>query len=197
MTGQFVLALPRFAAMRPLFTRLVFSCALLFGAPAPSPGSTSPGAPAASAAYPLAPFEVSRPYDPPAQDWLAGHRGIDLRARAGQSLYSPADARVHFSGWVVNRGVLTLQLGNGDLLSFEPVDAVVQGGDAVRAGQVLGRVSDPARQPHSGDSTETADWQHCESGFCLHIGLRRNNRYLNPLLLWPELRPPIVLLRPV
>lgn len=133
---------------------------------------------------PLTPFEVVSPYDPPAQDWLPGHRGIDVAAPVGESLVALADSTVHFAGPIAGRGVLTLKLLNGDLVSFEPIETELRTADSVSRGEAIGSVA-------------SAGQEHCTLAPCLHIGLRRNYAYLNPLILWGEVRPPIVLLPPV
>lgn len=131
--------------------------------------------------YPLTPFVVVADYDPPPQNWLPGHRGIDLQAFVGQNVAAVADSHVHFAGTVAGRGVLSLRLSSGDLVSMEPVSTPYQTGDTVLAGAEIATVSSTGQD-------------HCAVPECLHVGLRRNGEYLNPLILWPERRPPIVLL---
>ncbi|RNG16600.1 peptidoglycan DD-metalloendopeptidase family protein, partial [Streptomyces botrytidirepellens] len=107
--------------------------------------------------------------------WAAGHRGVDLAARAGQAVRAAAAGRVSFAGPVARRGVLTIELsGTGDpplRTSYEPVRATVPKGARVTAGQVVGVVE--------------AGPFHCPTG-CLHWGLRRGDRYLDPLSLLPR-----------
>ena len=40
---------------------------------------------------PVQPGPVVAPFDPPEQDWLAGHRGVDLAAAVGEVVRAPAD----------------------------------------------------------------------------------------------------------
>ncbi|QKV97550.1 peptidoglycan DD-metalloendopeptidase family protein [Streptomyces sp. NA02950] len=117
---------------------------------------------------------VLRGWRPPPAPWAAGHRGVDLAARAGQRVRAAAAGRVTFSGPVAGREVLTIELsGTGTpplRTTYEPVRALVDKGDRVSAGQVVG-VMRPG--PF-----------HCPAG-CLHWGLRRGDRYLDPLSLLP------------
>ena len=106
--------------------------------------------------------QVVREFDAPNSPWGAGHRGIDLAARAGDDVIAPVSGVVYFSGSVVDRGVLTIKTGSGQLVTLEPVDAHVASG-RVRAGQLVGTVSTG----------------HCDGG-CLHIGLRVDGEYRSP-----------------
>ena len=117
---------------------------------------------------PITPVTVVRPFDPPVQRWLPGHRGVDLRATQGQRVRAAGDGRVAFVGTLAGRGVVTIH--HGDLrTTYEPVDALVRVGERVRAGESIGTVG-----------TGTG---HCGSGRCLHLGLRRGREYLDPMLL--------------
>ncbi|HEY5979248.1 MAG TPA: peptidoglycan DD-metalloendopeptidase family protein [Microlunatus sp.] len=105
-------------------------------------------------------------YDPPAQRWHAGHRGVDLAAHRGAAVLAAAGGRVSYAGRLAGRGVVVVDHG-GVRTTYEPVDALAAVGDEVEAGAVIGRVG-------SGG--------HCSSS-CLHWGLKRGDTYLNPLLL--------------
>ncbi|MFT0763017.1 M23 family metallopeptidase [Actinomyces sp. F1_1611] len=89
----------------------------------------------------LAPGQVARPFDPPAERWLPGHRGVDLVAHLDQEVVSPAPGRVIYAGPLVDRSVISVELASGLRLTFEPVTPIVQVGDAVERGQVLGRMA--------------------------------------------------------
>ena len=105
-------------------------------------------------------------YDPPAQRWNAGHRGVDLGAHRGAAVLAAAGGRVSFAGRVAGRGVVVVDHGSVRT-TYEPVDALAAVGDEVEAGAVIGRLG---RGGHCGSS-------------CLHWGLKRGDTYLNPLLL--------------
>lgn len=139
--------------------------------------------PAAGWAWPLSPRPaVLRVFDPPERPWLSGHRGVDLRAASdGATVTAPAAGRVSFAGVVVDRPVLTIDHGNGLLSSFEPVATTLQAGDAVAAGEPVGRLH--ADMPAG----------HCGGTPCLHWGVRRGGDYVNPLAFVLDLRPSVLL----
>jgi murein DD-endopeptidase MepM/ murein hydrolase activator NlpD len=107
--------------------------------------------------------EVVRDFDAPDSEWGPGHRGLDLRASVGTVVVAPVSGRIHFTGDVVNRGVVTIRTASGWLVSMEPVRVDDEVGSRVRAGQRIGRVA-PG---------------HCPGG-CLHIGLRVEGEYRSP-----------------
>jgi murein DD-endopeptidase MepM/ murein hydrolase activator NlpD len=116
--------------------------------------------------------EVIRGYIAPATQYAAGHRGIDLAAAPGSEVLAPDDGVVHFAGMVGARPVLSIDHGGGVISSFEPVDAAVAEGERVVRGQVVAKV---AASPVSSVDP------HCAIS-CLHVGARRNGRYLSPLV---------------
>ncbi|MBK7721598.1 MAG: M23 family metallopeptidase [Austwickia sp.] len=121
-------------------------------------------------AWPLRPRPaVVHPFDPPAQRWLAGHRGVDLSAQPGQAVFAPADATVAFAGSVAGRPVLSLAHEAGLRSTYEPVVAVLTPGSTVLAGDLIGYLS-----PVPG---------HCAPAGCLHWGVLRGRTYLDPLRL--------------
>jgi murein DD-endopeptidase MepM/ murein hydrolase activator NlpD len=126
-----------------------------------------------------APHPIARPYLAPATPYASGHRGIDIRAAAGDEVRAPADGIVHFAGIVVDRPVLSIDQGGGVLSSYEPVVTSLQEGDVVRRGQVIGELL-PG---------------HCTSGACLHFGVRIHGEYVSPLLFLGG-QPRAVLLPP-
>lgn len=127
---------------------------------------------------PVTPVAVVRAFDPPAERWLPGHRGVDLRTTAGAAVRAAGAGRVAFAGVLAGRGVVTID--HGELrTTYEPVDALVVRGERVAAGETIGTIG-----------TGTG---HCGSGRCLHLGLRRGAVYLDPKLL---LGRPTARLRP-
>ncbi|MDO4252797.1 MAG: peptidoglycan DD-metalloendopeptidase family protein [Rothia sp. (in: high G+C Gram-positive bacteria)] len=118
----------------------------------------------------------------PAQNWLAGHRGVDLALSDGKIL-SPAAGKVVFSGRVVDRTVLTIEHDNGLRSSFEPVKDALPLGSQVRAGDLLAQLD------------QAGPW-HCP-GPCLHWGVRQKigdkQDYINPLVLLGLDQPSILL----
>lgn len=128
---------------------------------------------------------VVRPFAPPRERWLAGHRGVDLAGTVGQPVHSPAAGEVTYASRLAGRGVVVVRIGDRRT-TLEPVDAVVDVGDRVRAGQLLGHLS--------------VAGSHCLPAACLHWGLLRGDTYLEPLpevgsadvVLLPLSRPPPV-----
>lgn len=127
---------------------------------------------------PISPIAVVEPFRPPAYDWLPGHRGIDLGAQPGDTVRAAGAGVVTFASDLAGRGVVVIDHGSLRT-TYEPVEAEVEVGQGVRAGQRMGTVG-------TGSG-------HCGSGRCLHLGLRRGSEYLNPaLILWA----PLALLTP-
>jgi murein DD-endopeptidase MepM/ murein hydrolase activator NlpD len=126
-------------------------------------------APAGSAVWPLAPTPaVVGGFDPPESRWGAGHRGVDLAGSPGQPVRSALAGTVTFAGELAGRGVVTVDHG-ATRTTYEPVEASVVVGDAVGAGDRIGRLQ-------SGGS-------HCAPQTCLHWGLLDGDDYLDPLTL--------------
>ncbi|WP_460037323.1 peptidoglycan DD-metalloendopeptidase family protein [Streptomyces cavourensis] len=115
---------------------------------------------------------VVRGWEPPPGPYGPGHRGVDLAARAGDTVVAAATGRVAFAGRVAGRGVLVIELAGSGApplrTTYEPVRALVAKGDEVVAGRPVGLLE--------------AGPFHCAGG-CLHWGLRRGEAYLNPLSL--------------
>lgn len=122
-----------------------------------------------------APMRVSNHFSLPGGPYQAGHRGLDLPGSVGQTIRSPSSGTVTFVGWVVDRPVLSLRIDENTVASFEPVESELSIGDRVLRGAALG---------------EIAAGGHC-SERCLHLGVRVNDEYVNPLRY---LRPRPVLL---
>ena len=118
-----------------------------------------------------APHTVIRRFDPPAQNWLPGHRGIDLKGRAGQQVTAAGSGVVTFAGTLAGKEVVVIS--HGQLrTTYEPVHPAVSIGDRVARGATIGTLN--AGASHCATSTTVR---------CLHWGLRRGSEYLNPLLL--------------
>ncbi|WP_316526063.1 M23 family metallopeptidase [Kitasatospora brasiliensis] len=113
-------------------------------------------------------------FEPPAKPWAAGHRGVDLAAAAGTEVRAAAPGMVVFSGLVAGRPVVTVSHpGSGSpplRTTYLPVTGTVPVGTAVAAGQVIGQLA--------------PDGRHCAGHDCLHWGLLRGPRYLDPLALF-------------
>jgi murein DD-endopeptidase MepM/ murein hydrolase activator NlpD len=113
---------------------------------------------------------VSRRFDPPAQPWLAGHRGVDLASAPGVPVRSAGAGTVVFAGMVAGRGVVSVAHAGGLRTTYEPVSlGSVPVGSVVAAGGQIGTLA----PGHPG----------CPVRACLHWGLRRGASYLDPLTL--------------
>lgn len=120
-------------------------------------------------------------YQLPANEYGAGHRGIDLEMKPGEEIRAPFDGVVSFVGKVVDRKLITLHSLTGYKASFEPVCSSWSEGDFVREQEVLGWAC-PAEPDYE---------QHCAN--CIHFSVRSEKGYLNPLLFVGELWPSVLI----
>lgn len=123
------------------------------------------------------PVVVARFAAPPGP-YAAGHRGVDLAARVGDPVYSPAGGTVAFAGLVAGGPVVVVVHASGLRSTLEPVRATVPLGSRVEPGSAVGVVA--------------AGAGHCTPATCLHWGVLRGRTYLDPLRLVAP--PPTVLL---
>jgi murein DD-endopeptidase MepM/ murein hydrolase activator NlpD len=142
----------------------------------------APAAPAAGPGYRL-PLSgsptVTRPFQLPPQPWMAGHRGVDLAATPGATVFAAGTGVVAFAGDVAGVGVVSVDHPDGLRTTYLPVRPLVRAGDRVATGDPIGTVL----PGHPG----------CPVAACLHWGLRHGTEYLDPLSL---LRPTQVRLYP-
>lgn len=121
-------------------------------------------------------------FSPPAQRWLAGHRGVDLALAAGSPVMASYEGVVAFSGVVATKPVVSIDHSYppGLRTTYEPVVGIVKAGQNVRAGQVIGVL----QAGHRSDGRDA-----------LHWGARfGRDRYIDPLSL---LRRPRIVLKPL
>ncbi|GAB3599494.1 murein hydrolase activator EnvC family protein [Microbacterium tumbae] len=162
--------LPRFP-LRRVFATVLLCCALLAGS-----GPAAAAAPAASDGRERGDWlwpvegrrEVREPFRAPADEYAAGHRGMDIAASVGGEVRAPADGVVAFRGVVVDRPLLTIDHGAGIVATFEPLESSLSPGDVVAAGEVIGAV---------------AVGGHSDAG-ALHVGVRLHGVYIDPRLLF-------------
>lgn len=115
---------------------------------------------------PLGSLTVLAEFAPPEQDWLPGHRGVDLAVSTGEPVRAPAAGTVAFAGDIADRPVVVID--HGPIRStYEPVTGTVPVGQTVPAGAVIG---------------EMATGGHCGTT-CLHWGAISAELYIDPLLL--------------
>jgi len=134
-----------------------------------------------SLAMPLAaqtPDDTINQYVAPMTEYGEGHRGIDLAALIGDSVLSPADGIISFSGKVGFRNAVSVRFGASLTASMEPVCSSLVEGTEVLMGEVIGSVCQP----------DPEYLWHCEIT-CLHFGTRSDAGYFSPLALMGGLSP--------
>ena len=120
---------------------------------------------------------VVAPYRAPAHRYGAGHRGVDVGATMGTAVAAPADGVVAFRGTVVDRQLITIEHAGGLVSTFEPLRSDLVVGDLVAEGQAIGVIDVGGHTPPG----------------AIHLGVRLNGDYINPMLLFGEV-PRAVLL---
>lgn len=105
----------------------------------------------------------------PSHDYGAGHRGVDLAVEAGQAVHPMAEGVVTWSGVVAGAPWTTVTHRDGIVTSYGPLQRASTRpmGTAVDHDDVIGRAR--------GDAHEDTGW--------LHVGARREGRYVDPALL--------------
>ncbi|WP_084654518.1 M23 family metallopeptidase [Nocardia altamirensis] len=161
------------SSVTTLVIPLFFALAVVLAPPVAgaSPGAAAaPGGPFGWPLHPRPP--VVHRFDKPAQDWLPGHRGVDLAGTPGQPVVAAGAGIVVFAGTVADKPVVSIDHPGGLRTTYEPVLAEVAVGSRVQRGTRIG--------------TLVAGHEGCET--CLHWGLRsegngRRREYLDPLRL--------------
>lgn len=118
--------------------------------------------------------EVAQGYDPPAQRWLAGHRGIDLRGVEGEPVLAVDAGVVSYSGEIAGVGIVSVTHASGLRSTYQPVEERAGRGTRVARGDRLGRLRPGAQG-------------HCALHACLHLGARRGDSYVDPTPLLQDL----------
>lgn len=121
--------------------------------------------------------QITELFHAPAHDYGPGHRGIDLASPVGTVVHAPAGGVVAFRGVVVDRPLITIDHGSGVVTTFEPVTSTLEPGSAISAGDEIGVVATGGHSP-AGE---------------IHLGVRWNDVYINPLLMFQKV-PRAVLL---
>jgi hypothetical protein len=110
-------------------------------------------------------------------EYAAGHRGIDVRVAPGEVIRSPISGWIHFSGYVVDRPVISVINAEGELYSFEPACSAFVKGERVSSREIIAEVC-----------AGSDNYSHC-SQTCVHISLRVGGQYLSPLARFGLLQP--------
>lgn len=128
------------------------------------------------------PHEVVAPFEAPEHRYGPGHRGIDIAVSGdGAEVRAVEPGTVRFSGMVAGRGVVSVTHADGLISTYEPVTGLVTPGEPVQVGDVLGTIE------------SVAEASHCPGQSCLHLGARRGEDYLDPLLLLGARGPSVLL----
>ncbi|NQE67729.1 uncharacterized protein NG2371_02183 [Nocardia gamkensis] len=123
--------------------------------------------------WPLQPRPaVERHFDKPAQNWLPGHRGVDLAGIEGQAVLAAGEGIVVFAGAVADKPVVSIEHPGGLRTTYEPVRAEVPVGRRVGRGTRIGTLE----SGHPGCVTACLHWGARAEG-----GRRRTREYLDPL----------------
>ena len=140
------------------------------------PIATSPGESPQSA--------VLTPAAIPEKNWESGHRGVDLRAQPGDSVFASRGGTVHFAGLVAGTPVISVLHADGLRTTYEPVRTELKKGETVRRGQVIGHLVDSATLGEHARKKPGLSW-----------GARVGDTYVDPLTLLgtPHVRlyPPV------
>lgn len=120
---------------------------------------------------------VVRGFDPPANTYGAGHRGIDIAGPPGTTVVAPADGVVTFVGVIDYVPMVTVTHADGVRTTYQPVSAVVKQGDKVLRGQAIGVLQ-------GGHGSQPS----------LHFGVLLGTTYLDPLAWLGAPNQPIRLL---
>ncbi len=114
---------------------------------------------------------VVRRFEPPSTDYGPGHRGVDLAASPGEAVRAAERGRVHHAGAVAGVVWISIDHRDGIRTSYGPLTALrVRTGDEVERGEVIGLLA-------AGDHGRP-DVDHG-----LHLGARRGDVYIDPMLL--------------
>src|ERR687893_3182208 len=85
------------------------------------PSIPAEAAPRGDYDWPLRPRPaVVRAFDKPAQNWLPGHRGVDLAGAAGQTVLAAGPGTVVFAGSVAGKPVVSIDHPGGFRTTYEP-----------------------------------------------------------------------------
>ncbi|WP_029149734.1 murein hydrolase activator EnvC family protein [Microbacterium indicum] len=150
---------------------------LVPASPAGADPAPSGSAHAGSWVWPGGVAAVVRPWEAPAHDYGPGHRGVDVAVADPSSVVAPDDGVVAFVGTVVDRPLVTIDHGGGLVSTIEPVASDLSPGDRVARGGVVGAL---------------ASGGHTAPG-ALHLGVRRDGEYIDPLALLGARERPVLL----
>lgn len=168
MTRTYMIALTYFFLLTTTF----------FLTPQSSPPALSANSPVTSELwrYPLTTrYPIGESFQKPQSRYGAGHRGLDILAPPGTEALAPQSGTVHFVGTVAHKPVITIRVDSQTLYTLEPVSSDLVQGERVDRSAPLGVVDVGG---------------HCAAS-CVHLGVRINEEYVNPLRFFSE-RPKLL-----
>lgn len=118
--------------------------------------------------WPVDGRHVTTGFAPPDHAYASGHRGVDVLTRVGAPVWAVADGVVAFAGPVAGVGVVSVDHATVRS-TYQPLRPVVEPGDQIRRGDVLGYV--------------VRTGSHCAVLTCLHLGARIGDAYVDPAVL--------------
>jgi septal ring factor EnvC (AmiA/AmiB activator) len=125
-----------------------------------------------------------RGFDAVAGPFGAGHRGLDFGAASGAAVRAPAKGRITFAGKVVGTTWLTIEVAPAVLVTLGPLKTVATSvGRKVAVGEAVGTLA-PGHPIVSPSPTQPTDLA------ALHLGLRVNGVYVDPLPWLADLARP-------
>ncbi|WP_291473216.1 M23 family metallopeptidase [Corynebacterium sp.] len=174
MTTKTVDTVPRLAAAL-LSTALSVGLTTVPTAAAPE---SPPGSPPGANHLRPAPGAVLVPADIPEQNWLPGHRGVDLDASPGLPVRASAAGTVRFAGVVAGTPTVSVDHGNGLRTTYEPVLAQVRAGEQLGRGDVLGVLAGNSSLPETARRDPGLHW-----GAVLGPPAEDAEHYIDPMTL--------------
>ncbi|WP_411206576.1 M23 family metallopeptidase [Corynebacterium callunae] len=116
-------------------------------------------------------------FDKPAQNWLPGHRGVDLDLAIGDPVLAAGAGVIAFSGVVFGTPTISIDHPDGIRTTYQPVHSHVTVGQTVSRGEIIGTLGHPTTA-YPG----------------LQWGAKVGEDYLNPISLLPK---PTIRIKPL
>lgn len=122
-------------------------------------------------------WKIMNRFDQPNTRYASGHRGVDLKAEFGETVFSPVSGQVSFSGNVGKRKLISITVEHLEI-ELEPVCSELKAGEMTAVEEPIGVVCfDSGYQ-----------W-HCDDPPCIHLGVSGAYGYLNPIWFTQQIEP--------
>jgi len=129
-------------------------------------------------------WRVVTSFDQPNTRFAAGHRGVDLKAKSGEKVFSPVSGQVSFSGKVGTRRLISITVDHLEI-ELEPVCSQLKVGEMTAVEDPIGVLC----------FDSSYRW-HCDDPPCLHLGVSGAYGYLNPIWFTQQIEPSQLSLSP-